>query len=101
MRGRILTWETLKQRGMVGPSVCVMCRKEEETTPHLLQECEWAAEVWAKGETLFGKPRLNGTNIQNLVETWSDKAFKNPILNRLWEIVPGFVVLEIWKERKS
>lgn len=69
MRGTILTWENLKRHGMVGLSVCVMCRKVEETTPHLLQDCEWVTEFWVKRETLFGKPRLNGTNIQNLVET--------------------------------
>lgn len=44
-RGRILTWENLRRRGMLGPSVCVMCHKAEETNRHLLQGCERAKEV--------------------------------------------------------
>ena len=101
MRGRIITWENLKRRGMVGPSMCVMCQKVEETTSHLLQECDWAAEIWEKGETLFRRPRLRETPIQNMVEMWSDKPFKNSILKRIWEIFPGFVLWETWKERNS
>ena len=86
---------------MLGPSMYVMCQKAKETTPHLLQECDWAAEVWEKGETLCGRPRLRGTHIQNMVETWSDNPFKNSILNRIWEIFLGFMVWETWKERNS
>lgn len=36
-----------------------------------------------------------------MVEKWSDKVFKNPILNRIWDIFSGFMVWEIWKERNS
>lgn len=27
--------------------------------------------------------------------------FKNAILNRIWEVLPGFVVWEIWKEQNN
>lgn len=99
MWGRILTWENLKRRGMVGPSRCVMCQQAEETTPHLIQDCEWAIEVWEKGEAIFDKLDLNSFNIQDMDKTWAKKAFKNPILNRIWEVFLGFVLWEIWKER--
>ena len=100
-RGRIMTWENLGRRGMLGPSVCVMCLKAEETTSHLLQVCEWDKEVWKKGITLLGKPILEELPIQNLIDNWSEKAFQNSILNRIWELLPCFVVWEIWKEWNS
>lgn len=53
MHGRILTWENLRKRGMIGPSKCVTCSKEEEMTGHLLLECEWVSEVWHKGACLL------------------------------------------------
>jgi hypothetical protein len=28
-----------------------------------------------------------------------NKAYKNPILNRIWQLLPGFIVWKIWKER--
>ena len=101
MRGHILTWENLRRRGMLGPSVCVMCLKAEETTGHLLQGCEWAKEVWNKSGTLLGNHSLEEPPIQHLVESWPEKEFQNSILNRIWELLPSFVVWETWKERNS
>lgn len=83
MRGRILTWENLRRRGMLGSSVCVMCQKVEKTIEHLLQGYEWAREVWEKGGTLLGEPILKVSPIQNLIDNWPEKAFQNIILNRI------------------
>ena len=44
---------------------------------------------------------LNGVDIQELEKTWTSKVFKNGILHRIWEVLPGFVVWEIWKERNN
>ena len=68
---------------MVGLSACVMCQKVEETIGHLLQGCDWVKEVWEKGGALFGNPSLGEIPIQNTIENWSDKTFKNNILNRI------------------
>jgi hypothetical protein len=38
-------------------------------------------------------------NIISTIENWGTVAFKNPILNRIWQLLPGFVVWQIWKER--
>ena len=94
-------WENLKRRGMMGPSQCVLCNQVEETTPHLIQDYVWAIEVWVKGKGIFGKLDLKGLNFQDMEEIWAKKAFKNPILNRIWEVFPGFVLWEIWKERNQ
>ena len=53
---------------MVGPSACMMCQKENETTTHLLQGCDWVKQVLEKGGALFGKPRLGETPIQDTIE---------------------------------
>jgi hypothetical protein len=36
---RILTWENLQKRGMIGPSYCALSHADNETTEHLLNTC--------------------------------------------------------------
>jgi hypothetical protein len=33
------------------------------------------------------------------IELWSDNPYNNPILNRVWETFPGFLMWNVWKER--
>ena len=70
---------------MVGPLVCVMCQKVEETIVHLLQGCDWVKEVWEKGGALFKKPLLGETPIEDTIENSIEKSSKNSILNRIWD----------------
>ena len=84
---------------MIGPSICVMCRMEEETTKHLLQGCEWVRQVWEEGGRRFSKARWGKGPIADTIEQWDDKAFKNAIVSRLWILLPGFIVWSMWKER--
>jgi hypothetical protein len=39
IHNRILTWENLRKRGFIGPSRCHLYQVKEETTNHLLDEC--------------------------------------------------------------
>jgi hypothetical protein len=41
LENKILTWEILQQRGWSGPSVCVLCLQESETTLHLPVHCSF------------------------------------------------------------
>ena len=42
---KILTAENLKNRGIEGPSRCIMCKKVEETKKHLFLDCSFGNEV--------------------------------------------------------
>jgi hypothetical protein len=42
---RILTWENLRKRGFIGPSRCHLCQPKEETTNHLLDECNYTTKI--------------------------------------------------------
>jgi hypothetical protein len=33
------------------------------------------------------------------IEGWRDSIFQSPILNRIWQLLPGFILWKIWKER--
>jgi len=36
---RILTWDKIKKRGLLGPLKCSLCNKENETQDHILNNC--------------------------------------------------------------
>jgi len=37
-------------------------------------------------------------NVIDTIEGWRLVAFKNPILNQIWHLLPGFILWKIWKE---
>jgi hypothetical protein len=43
---RILTWDNLSKRGLIGPSRCVLCGEREESLNHLMVDCLFTKEVW-------------------------------------------------------
>ena len=56
-KGKILTWDNLKKRGMTGPLKCVLCNKAEETMDHLLNRCQCSRTMWKEGLESFGQTR--------------------------------------------
>jgi ribonuclease HI len=41
----------------------------------------------------------NRDSIQETLTNWRDEAFQSPILNRIWQLIPGFILWQTWKER--
>jgi hypothetical protein len=46
LHDRILTGKNYMLRGGVGPSVCIFCLRDEETTKHLFVHCEVTQCIW-------------------------------------------------------
>jgi len=96
---RILTWDNLKRRGMIGPSRCVLCNNAEETMSHLLDGCPFTSDLWDKGAQLFRRTDRKRGQPDSTILQWGEDPFSNPILNRLWLTFPSFLVWSVWKER--
>ena len=43
---KILTWDNLKKRGMLGPSRCHLYETQEETIEHPLNNCIFTDKIW-------------------------------------------------------
>jgi hypothetical protein len=41
----------------------------------------------------------NRLGIKETIEEWRDSIFQYPILNRIWQLLPGFILWKIWKEK--
>ena len=68
---------------------------------HLLNQCNWSTGLWKEGMESFSQTRRAPGTIQEIILTWEEKIFKNPIVRCLWELLPGFTVCNIWKERNG
>eukprot|EP00253_Pinus_taeda_P007598 PITA_07598 len=96
---RVLTWDNLRKRNFIGPSICFICKKEEETIEHLWYHCPLAYKLWQKIN--FCCQREAGVNgdITATIRNWDPHPYQSKLLNFLWKLIPGFVTWTIWKER--
>eukprot|EP00253_Pinus_taeda_P011019 PITA_11019 len=96
---RILTWDNLRKRNFVGPSMCPNCKQDEETVLHLMQTCQLGRKLWEKITFRCQKEgRIHG-DLTSTLRTWSQEPYQSKILNVLWQLIPGLLMWNIWKER--
>lgn len=100
-QNRILTWDNLLKRGFTGPSRCPLYHQNEETMEHLLNKCHYSQQVWDWGAEAMRRCQRDRGSIRNTLVNWDSFAFHNPILQRIWQLLPGFTLWAIWKERNQ
>jgi hypothetical protein len=101
IHNRILTWDNLRKRGFIGPSMCVLCQSQEETKEHLFNGCRYSQTVWDQGAQIMRRSNQNRGSIRDTIENWDSITYNNPILNHIWQLLPGFILWQIWKERNK
>eukprot|EP00253_Pinus_taeda_P017777 PITA_17777 len=57
LKRKILTTENLRKRGILGPSICCLCREAEESSNHLFLECTRSPSCKKIGGTAIPTPR--------------------------------------------
>jgi ribonuclease HI/exonuclease III len=101
VHNRALTWDNLRKRGFNGPSMCVLCSLQEESKEHLFNSCHYSQQIWDYGAQIMRKSNRNRSSINCTIEKWDSISFNNPILNLIWNLLPGFTLWQIWKERNQ
>jgi ribonuclease HI len=99
VHNKALTWDNLRKRGFIGPSICVLCLQQEESKEHLFNTCSYSQQIWDYGAQIMRKSNRNRGSINCTIENWDNISFSNPILNLIWQLLPGFTLWQIWKER--
>ena len=70
-----------------------------ESIYHLLKSYSFVSLLWDKAtENTRRSKRVKG-NITKTLQQWDENPFQSLILNLLWELLPGFITWNIWKER--
>lgn len=50
---KILTWDNITKKGVIGPSRCQLCEAQEETMEHILNSCTFTTWLWDSFATFF------------------------------------------------
>eukprot|EP00253_Pinus_taeda_P014871 PITA_14871 len=95
LRNKIPTGEHLMKRAQHGPTWCVLCKEDSESTDHMFLRCRATETLW---QNL--KPFINfngdwaGTNLINAWTEWESKNKGSKNIN-----LPIIVNWSIWKSR--
>jgi ribonuclease HI len=93
VENKIPTWDNLQRKGWVGPNICQLCYRDEETTNHLFTQCNFTRLVWDKIvldnniNTVW-----NGTSISACFEHWTSSEHN-------YKLLPPLVNWFIWLAR--
>jgi ribonuclease HI len=100
----IQTGENLKRRGWEGPYRCPFCLHAEETTDHLLLNCEYSKEVWKLATGTQSAISLP-PDTRSLLHQWDSyypfKTKKRSQAFALWKVLPKFILWNLWLERNN
>eukprot|EP00253_Pinus_taeda_P014954 PITA_14954 len=96
---KILTWDRIKKKGFNGPSRCCLCNSDGETRNHLLINCPFAKTLWMNTKRTFGKLENAPSEFNEVVFQWNKETFQCKVIRRAWDLISGFVLWMIWKER--
>jgi hypothetical protein len=69
VQNKILTWDNLRRRGFIGPSIFHLCQQQEETMEHLLNHCPFSELIWNQAAQSMRRTRRERNNIINTIKT--------------------------------
>jgi hypothetical protein len=95
VHNQTLTWDNLRKRGFIGPSLCVLFYQQEETKEHLFNGCCYSQKIWDQGTQIMRKSNRHRNNINDTIENWDHITYNNPLLNHIWKLLPGFVLWQL------
>eukprot|EP00253_Pinus_taeda_P017923 PITA_17923 len=104
LKGKILTAENLRKRGIQGPSICCFCRAEEESIQHSFLLCTFAQSCWNQLSSPL-EVRGKYDQVHNLQKNWK-KEFphtrkgKNNLI-RVWKCIPATLCWNLWLARNN
>ncbi|XP_059306149.1 uncharacterized protein LOC132057525 [Lycium ferocissimum] len=99
LRDRVPVDARIAKMGINIPSKCICCRiPQNEELDHLFYAGQFATEIWS---ILCGPVGIPFTNksYRQLITTWWQWKFKNPIQTLIGRIIPSITTWEIWRTR--
>lgn len=67
---KILTWDNIWKRGVIGPSRCQLCEAQEEVMEHILNSCTYTTWLWDSFATIFQQTDIDKGSITNTLNKW-------------------------------
>jgi hypothetical protein len=97
-RGKILTLDNLRRRGMVVVNRCWLCESDGESVD-LLLHCGAARALWDAFFTRFGLCWVMLSTVRDLYASWWTGGRSRSAV--VWKMVPLCIMWCIWRERND
>lgn len=68
---------------------------------HLFNRCHFSQWIWDQGSQAMHRSNRNRSNFSDTIENWDSLSHKNLILAYIWQLLPGFTLQQMWKERNK
>lgn len=98
---KILNWDNIRKRGILGPSRCQLCEGQEEIMEHLLNSCMFSSSLWDSFSFIFQQTDMDKNSICNTLTNWRKGFTDNEVLAIAWALFLSFIVWNVWKERNN
>lgn len=82
-----------------GPSMCYLCKTIEENMEHLFNVFSFVEVLWSNVEDKMHITDYNQVKIPTTIANWHQRDFENTILNRIYNLLPSFLLWALWKEQ--
>lgn len=92
---KILTWDNIKKRGVLGPSRCQLCEAQEETMEHLLNNCIFTSKLWDSFATIFQQSDRDKGSIINTLNNWRRNFSNYEVFGSTWALTPSFIIWNV------
>ena len=98
-RGKILTLDNIRRRGMVVVNRCWLCELDGESVDHLLLHCGAARALWDAFFTRFGLCWVMPSTVRDFYASWWTGGRSRSAV--VWKMVPLCIMWCIWRERND
>ncbi|OVA13907.1 Reverse transcriptase zinc-binding domain [Macleaya cordata] len=86
----------LQRRGFQFPNRCELCRRNSESTDHILVHCDMAYKVWCFFIESFQFSWTCPCTTGDLLQSWHGLKFSKEG-RKLWSLIPHAVFWMLWK----
>ncbi|OMO61937.1 hypothetical protein CCACVL1_23137 [Corchorus capsularis] len=100
-RGALATQFTLWRRKIACTPICPLCHSEMETPEHVVLLCKWVNLVWFGTDLGHIVDKNSISSVDKWLENSVYNAADNGIQRERVEIIVGYTLWNIWKERCS
>jgi hypothetical protein len=98
-RGKILTIDNLRRRGMTVVNRCWLCESDGETVDHLLLHCGVANALWNVILSRFGFCWVMPSSVKEFFASWWPGGRARCAV--VWKMAPLCLMWCIWRERNA
>ncbi|CAH9092688.1 unnamed protein product [Cuscuta europaea] len=93
-----ITDKLIHFRRIIQPSICPLCRNDDDSTIHIFLECDFSKAIWSYFAQIMSIPMPSHCSyIRNIFLIWWFEAGSKNLIDLFKHNLPGIICWNIWK----